>query len=385
MANYSSALAERLSDFTKTHFIDYRPEGYVGNSWGTRYLVPGWEGATAGIYGDVRLGASQQGIKNLEPASWGIREPLRLGHFMWLILKMPAFFHREIVDVFRFVFQDMVKEVSGIPQNSIGVITQQFGAVGQSADYPGIYQEQGKEVTVKTCEFRGSLTRKLMDYWVGGISDRETGFSTMYGKDIPFVRSAYSASFLYVILGAQGRVEDIEYACIFHECWPSDEVTSHLSTVTLGDAGSVSDVDIKLSGIFQRGPEVDILAQLMVAAFGVYSETALDQTLPSWAYNLYFGYADANREAFRRAISVSHKDRIQMYIEDTKDSPSEISWTQELYDLREGVQNILGSEDSPVRLTNAYLGDDKDRYATAFDKAYDRARTPWTERSNGIL
>ena len=150
MANYSSALAERLSDFTKTHFIDYRPEGYVGNSWGTRYLVPGWEGATAGIYGDVRLGASQQGIKNLEPASWGIREPLRLGHFMWLILKMPAFFHREIVDVFRFVFQDMVKEVSGIPQNSIGVITQQFGAVGQSADYPGIYQEQGKEVTVKT-------------------------------------------------------------------------------------------------------------------------------------------------------------------------------------------------------------------------------------------
>lgn len=385
MANYSSALAERLSDFTKTHFIDYRPEGYVGNSWGTRYLVPGWEGATAGIYGDIRLGASQQGIKNLEPASWGIREPLRLGHFMWLILKMPAFFHREIVDVFRFVFQDMVKEVSGIPQNSIGVITQQFGAVGQSADYPGIYQEQGKEVTVKTCEFRGSLTRKLMDYWVGGISDRETGFSTMYGKDIPFVRSAYSASFLYVILGAQGRVEDIEYACIFHECWPSDEVTGHLSTVTLGDAGSLSDVDIKLSGIFQRGPEVDILAQLMVAAFGVYSETALDQTLPSWAYNLYFGYADANREAFRRAISVSHKDRIQMYIEDTKDSPSEISWTQELYDLREGVQNILGSEDSPVRLTNAYLDNDKDRYATAFDKAYDRARTPWTERSNGIL
>lgn len=367
-------LDSRLSAFAKEYFVDYREEGYVGNTWGVRYRIPGWEAGTAGLYGDARLGASMHGIKNLEPASWGLREPMRLGHFMWKIIKMPSFFHRDVIEAFRFVFEDMVKEVSGIPENSLGSITQQFGAVGQSADYPGIYQEGGKEVTIKTCEFRGSLCRKIVEYWIGGISDRETGCGTMYGKDIPFVRSAYTASFLYVILGHQCRPEDIEFACIYHDCWPTKEVNGYLSTVTLGDAGSVSDVDITLSGIYQRGPEVDILAQVMVAAFGLYSETALDQTLPSWTYNLYFNYADKNRDKFEQAISISHKNRINMYLTATKDQPSDITWTPELVQLRDKVQSYIGPEDGEMRVKSELN----------FNKAYERALTTWNDRENGI-
>lgn len=366
-------LDSRLTAFEKENFVHWNEAGDVGGIWGKRWTdVPGWEGGTAGIYGDLKLRAHQHGIKNLEPASWGIREPIRLGHFMWKIIKMPAFFHRNIIDAFRFVFESMVKEVSGVPENSLGTITQSFGAVGQEADYPGIYKESGKNVTIKTCEFRSSLARKIVDYWIGGISDRETGIGTLYGKDIPYVRSAYSASFIYVILGIQGRPEDIEFSCIFHECWPLKEVVGHFGTVTLGDAGSVSDVDIEMSGIYQRGPEVDILAQFMVAAYGIYSESANDQTLPSWTYNLFFnwGMTPEGKQQMEKALSVNHHKGIQMYIDDTNDE-SQVSWTNELVSKRDYVQQIIGEQ---AKISSVY----------GVDKAMERALTPWVQRKSNF-
>lgn len=388
------SIENRLSEFSKKYLVEYQGgfgqegKGHVGNSWGERLNdVPGWEYGTAGMYGDIRLGRQQVGIKNLEPASLALIEPLRLGHFLWKCIKIPAFFHPKVIDVFRFVYEGMVKEVSGIPANQISVITQSFGPVGASADYPGIYQEQGKEVTIKTMEVRSSVARKMQDYWIGGLSDRETGIGTMYGKNIPYARSNYSASFLFVVSGITGRVEDIEYACIWHECFPTQELSGYLSTITLGDVGSVSDVDITLTGIFQRGAEVDIFAQFMVAAWGIYSENAENQTLPTWAYNLYYGYAQdsANRDKMITNFSVKHHDRINVFLNKVADdnngdrNASKLTWTEDLLNLRwnaadgtKGPQEIIGPEGADNRVSSILT----------FDKAFEIYQTNIRDRIN---
>lgn len=387
---------DRLSEFSKKYLIEYQNNadntglGHVGSSWGERLNdVPGWEYGTAGMYGDIRLGRRQVGIKNLEPASLALVEPLRLGHFLWKCIKIPPFFHPKVVDVFRFVFEGMVKEVSGIPQNTISVITQNFGPVGAAVDYPGIYQESGKEVTIKTTEVRASVVRKMLNYWIGGMSDRETGIGTLYGKNIPYAKSNYAASFIYVVSGITGRVEDIEYACIYHECFPTSEVTSHMSTVTLGDAGSVGDVDITLTGIYQVGPEVDILAQFCVAAWGIYSESAENQTLPTWTYNLYFNYAQTEEglTAMKRNFSVKHHDNIETYLHRVQETSgdrnaSKLSWTDDILKLRWqtpsglGPQAIIGGDEndpsSPNRVSNQIT----------FESAFEAYKTKISERNS---
>lgn len=277
--------------------------------------IIGYESVTRKPMGDVINNMNTQlGLRSFDPTFVDAQEPIRMGKFIVKTLKIPAFFDPVMARLMKFVFEDNVKQISGIPENQLDTISQTNGANRTESDFPGSYKQSGKDLSLTTIEYAGGVVRKLINYWIYGISDRDTTIAHMYGKNLPFVRSSYSASFLYVMLGPTARPTDIEFNCAFHECWPTKEVGGYLSSNTLGDAGSVSDVEVNFTGMYQNCNELDILGQLITASYGLYSESALGQTLPAYIYATYFGKMFASGsdswEKYYQYVSVRQKERM---------------------------------------------------------------------------
>ena len=291
----------------------YTPdEGYgVNGIRGDRFTsVAGWEHGTVGFAGNVysRL-ASENGIQPVDPAITASREPFRIGRFMLKILKMPAFFDPKVSAALRYIIEDTATEFSGIQSYGFEVFNRTHGVIRQNSYYTGIYKENNGEFTIKVPETAGQLVRKTLDYWFYGMSDPKTGVAHFYGKDIRDLQPNKSITLLYILLGPTCRPEDIEYAAIYHDAVPSSPKHDHNNAGTLGEAGTGTDHDINFMGTFDRGPEVDRLAAIIVDREGLYEERSQNAVLPAYIYNNYM--ADANNENLSSsAIGMTLKDRL---------------------------------------------------------------------------
>ena len=259
---------------------------------GMHHNVVGWDNTTVGMASSVFDNLlTQNGIKSFDPNHIGALEPIRTGKFIVKWLKVPSFFNPVAVKYLKFFLENAVRSVEGIADNQInasGSVT--FGPNGQQFDFPGQLTQGNKDVTLNTITCTGDGLGKLMRYWMYGITDPVTGIHHMYGKDLRFIRPNYSGTLLYVFLGPTCRPGDIEYACIWNEVWPSSP--DGVSKFNSGEIGSDTAVDaqsVTLSGIFQDGPEVNILAKYIVAGTGLAGQSYFEQMLPAYMYDKYIG------------------------------------------------------------------------------------------------
>lgn len=270
-----------------------RISGYgKGGINGMHHNVVGWDNTTVGMASSVFDNLlTQNGIKSFDPNHIGALEPIRTGKFIVKWLKVPSFFDPVAVKYLKFFLENAVRSVEGIADNQInasGSVT--FGPNGQQFDFPGQLTQGNKDVTLNTITCTGDGLGKLMRYWMYGITDPVTGIHHMYGKDLRFIRPNYSGTLLYVFLGPTCRPGDIEYACLWNEVWPSSP--DGVSKFNSGEIGSDTAVDaqsVTLSGIFQDGPEVNILAKYIVAGTGLAGQSYFEQMLPAYMYDKYIG------------------------------------------------------------------------------------------------
>jgi hypothetical protein len=150
-----------------------------------------------------------------------------------------------------------------------------------------MFKETNGEFTIKVPETTGQLVRKAIDYWHYGISDPKTGVATFYGKDVRDLQPNKSMTILYVLLGPTCRPHDIEYACIWHDAILTTPKHAHNNSDTIGDVGQGPDHDLTFSGIFDRGPQVDLLASVIVDREGLYEERCYNSVLPKYMYDNY--------------------------------------------------------------------------------------------------
>lgn len=259
---------------------------------GMHHKVVGWDNTTVGMASSVFDNLlTQNGIKSFDPNHIGALEPIRTGKFIVKWLKVPSFFDPVAVKYLKFFLENAVRSVEGLADNQInasGSVT--FGPNGQQFDFPGQLTQGNKDVTLNTITCTGDGLGKLMRYWMYGITDPVTNIHHMYGKDLRFIRPNYSGTLLYVFLGPTCRPGDIEYACLWNEVWPSSP--DGISKFNSGEIGSDSAVDaqsVTLSGIFQDGPEVNILAKYIVAGTGLAGQSYFEQMLPAYMYDKYIG------------------------------------------------------------------------------------------------
>ena len=278
--NMNEGMYQRASGFGK------------GGINGMHHNVVGWDNTTVGMASSVFDNIlSQNGVKSFDPNHLGALEPIRTGKFIVKWLKVPSFFDPVAVKYLKFFLENAVRSVEGLADNQInasGSVT--FGSNGQQFDFPGQLTQGNKDVTLNTITCTGDGLGKLMRYWMYGITDPVTNIHHMYGKDLRFVRANYSGTLLYVFLGPTCRPGDIEYACLWNEVWPSSP--DGISKFNSGEIGSDTAVDaqsVTLSGIFQDGPEVNILAKYIVAGTGLAGQSYFDQMLPAYMYDKYIG------------------------------------------------------------------------------------------------
>lgn len=261
----------------------------VGGIYGDRFLdVGGWEKTTVGYAGNVysRL-ANENGIQPVDPALTAAREPFRVGRFLVKMMRTVPFFHKKVTAAWRYILEDTVLELNGIQDYSFEVFKKQHGVIRQDYAYGGIFKETNGDFTIRVPEYSGQLVRKALDYWFYGMSDPKTGVAHFYGKDIRDLQPNKSMSILFVLLGPTCRSEDIEYACMWHDCIPSTPKHAHNNSGSIGESGQGVEHDISFSGIFDRSAEIDRLAAIIVDREGLYEERAQNALLPKYIYDEY--------------------------------------------------------------------------------------------------
>ena len=161
--------------------------------------------------------------------------------------------------------------------------------------FPGNLKENNQNVSLTTITCTGDGFGKLMRYWMYGITDPVTGIHHMYGKNLRFIRPNYSGTFIYIFMGPTCRPGDIEYSCIWHEVWPtSGNGTAKWESSEIGSDNTISEAQADFTGIFQDGPEVNILAKYIVAGAGLAGQSYFDQMLPSYMYKMFIQKLDSD-------------------------------------------------------------------------------------------
>lgn len=265
--------------------IGIQPQPQVGTFQNTfMSTVRGWDNVSAPLAANVehRL-TSQNGVQSYDPNDTSLREPLRKGLFMVKWLRWPPFWDAKVVEIAKWLLEEMVRGVSGLPENSISTIESQSGATKQKMTTAGLYEESGTGLSLKVPEFAGSPLRKLLKYWLSGVSDRKTAVNHFYGKKMRGVQANRSGTFIYILLGPTARPDDFEFACMLHNCMPYQEKTAHLAT-DIGDAGSEEVWDIEFKGLYDEGPEIDALARIIIEGYGLYGESFLNSSMPAYIY-----------------------------------------------------------------------------------------------------
>lgn len=292
-----------------------KTEGYgIGGINGMHHNVVGWDNTTVGMASSVFDNLlSQNGVRTNDPNYIGALEPIRSGRFIVKWLKLPTFFDSVAAKYLKFFLENAVRQVSGITDSQIaesGTVT--FGANGQEMSFPGNLKENNKNVTLTTITCTGDGLGKLMRYWMYGITDPQTNVHHMYGKDMRFIRPNYSGTLMYIFMGPTCRPGDIEYACIWHEVWPqSGDGKGKWESNEIGSDTAVGEQQVELTGIFQDGPEVNILAKYIVAGTGLAGQSYFDQMLPAYMYTDYIDRLrnDGNDE-FKKTFSLAQEDKM---------------------------------------------------------------------------
>lgn len=298
--------------------------------------VAGWNNTTVGAGGNmkIRLG-SQQGVQPTDPNVLAAREPFRNGIFIVKWLRTPPFFHPKMSQLLQVLFEDGAREVSGVPNNAIDAIENKHGTVQRTEFAPGFYKQSAAGPTIKVAEYAGSPVRKMLDYWLGGMSDRKTAIAHMYGRtDLRSMTTNMSGALIYILLGPSARPEDIEYACMWENVFPTNETKDHLNSGSIGDGGGNVELSVEFKGVFDEGPHVDKLARLVTEGYGLYEESFMDARLPAYVYRDYFG---KEKEQLKEMFGVNMNVRMS-------DEAAKAVYTDE-------VQDIANTQDEDIKKT----------------------------------
>ena len=340
-------MANETNDMVEGIYQGNPDQGYgIGGINGMHHMdALGWDNTTVGMASSVFDNLlSQNGVRTNDPNYIGALEPIRAGKFIVKWLKVPTFFNATAVKYLKFFLENAVRSVSGLTANQIataGSVT--FGANQQEMDFPGNLKENNKNVELNTITCTGDGLGKLMRYWMYGITDPQTNIHHMYGKNLRFIRPNYSGTLLYVFLGPTARPGDIEYSCIWHEVWPtSGDGKDIWNSQEIGSDQAISDRTVEFSGMFQDGPECNILAKYIVAGTGLAGQSYFDQMLPAYMYDKYIkgiGQDTAGTSDTVKAMSLAQADKMKAASE---------TYTDEITQIRSNVVTKYGLDSDKV-------------------------------------
>ena len=201
-------------------------------------------------------------------------DPLKTGFGRIFMIRRPLFLEkiastdenfRGKLNKFKHVLEYANTGVSGNNNISVQFNPMQGGYSNKSMDIPNIAQDDANELVIKTYEFSGSLMRELIQFWINGVTDIQTGYSHYNGADLPIQQANHTAEFIYLVTDQSGR--KVEYACLWANCFPKEIKLDHFNY----DAGQheLVQMDIAFSATRYISPQINDLATRLNQRYNV--------------------------------------------------------------------------------------------------------------------
>ena len=205
-------------------------------------------------------------------------DPLRTGFGRIFMIRQPAFMVNLVpakLRRFKHVLEYANTGVSG--NNNIQVTFNELtgGYTGRKMEIPNIATDDTNELVIKTYEFSGSLMREVVQYWINGVTDLQSGFAHYYGAatvpdnngkiPVPYRQANHTAEFIYVVTDPTGT--KVEYACLFANCFPKEVKLDHFNY----EAGQHDLVQIDISFACTRymSPQINQKATQLLKRYNV--------------------------------------------------------------------------------------------------------------------
>lgn len=203
-------------------------------------------------------------------------DPFKTGFGRIFMTRGPVFIENNSdmfnkLRVFKHILEYANTGIDGI--NDIGVNSAdiQGGFAQRTMQVAMSAQNDTNSFTISTYEFSGSPMRELLTYWVTGVSDLQSGFATYHGSDIPVKQSNHTAEFVYVLTDQTGRASNIEFACLFANCYPNGIQMSHLNTRS-GDHNIV-ELQIGFSCTMYFSPKINEIGRKLLEKYQILMDS----------------------------------------------------------------------------------------------------------------
>lgn len=207
--------------------------------------------------------------------------PIETGYARLFMVRKPLFVttyfdktNDNAFEVFKHILEYGFTEVSGINADTLQTADFAGGHVNRAIAMPTVQQNDTNEVTISVYEFIGSPVREVLEIWIGGISDRHTGYVHYQGEvsvhdgdmRLDYNESNHTAEFIYVVTDKTGFRP--EFACMLTHAFP---VTVPLDTLAGYSAGSHDLVkyNIAFKCIMERSIVINTLATDLLNAYPV--------------------------------------------------------------------------------------------------------------------
>jgi hypothetical protein len=173
------------------------------------------------------------------------------------------------LNMFKHILEYANTSVNG--NGNIQVSTNQMngGYTNRTVDMPSIATDDSNELTIKVYEFSGSPMREIIQYWVNGVTDINSGLAHYYGLiangDMRVSQANHTAEFIYVSTDQSGR--NVEYAALFANCFPKEIKFDQFNY----DSGqhNLVDMDISFTATRYMSPQINLQAQKLLNKYNI--------------------------------------------------------------------------------------------------------------------
>lgn len=260
----------------KTTYLE-KPD-YSADAGSTMDLsgIRGWDNTRQVVvdYSDNNLFL---GVPNVTQNTLPFIEPFIGGYGRVFCLQAPIFFEPNLRTLMSRIIERLCRGLSGLSNYELQTTEIQYGNNAETYTVPTGIKKGNNNFNLRFMEMQGGIIRKIMKYWITGISDLGSGYGTYHGKTwkngLRFSAVNHSSIMLYALTdnsgGAYG-LSSIEFACMWYGVFPTTVNNSHFE-YTQGEHNT-AELDLPFYGIYHENNTINSFAAELLMKSNFYKD-----------------------------------------------------------------------------------------------------------------
>jgi len=209
-------------------------------------------------------------------------DPLRTGFGRIFMIRKPVFLdvdaYSDKLANFKHILEYANIGVNGNNNISMNFNQMQGGYTNRQMEMPNIATDDANELTIRTYEFSGSPVREVLELWMNGVADFQSGYAhyngyvkvngdqnAYNGPGIPYSQANHTAEFIYTVTDPTGV--NVEYAALFANCFPKEIKLDHFNMES-GQHDLVQ-LDVSFTCTRYRSPQINAAAAALLKKYSV--------------------------------------------------------------------------------------------------------------------